>query len=264
MVGDWMAVKIFINENGIFTDKSESYGLSDTEGWWHTIIAKDLNGDGNIDFVLGNHGLNSRFRASEKKPITMYVNDFDLNGSIEQIICTFNGEKSYPVEMKDDLVRQIPSLGTKYKKFDDYKEQTIVDIFPVEVLKRSVVLNARIMESCIMINSGKGRFSFNPLPVEAQFTPVYSLIADDFDADGICDIILGGNQYRAKPETGIYDAGYGLLLKGTATGQWQSVSPLISGFFTKGEIRDLKTLNINGIRIIAVARNNDKLQFYKY
>lgn len=264
VVGDWMPVKIFINENGIFTEKSESYGLSDTEGWWHTIIAKDLNGDGNIDFVLGNHGLNSRFRASEKKPVTMYVNDFDLNGSIEQIICTFNGEKSYPVEMKDDLVAQIPSLGTKYKKFDDYKEQTIEDIFPAEVLKRSIVLNARMMESCIMINSGKGRFSLTPLPVEAQFTPVYSLIADDFDADGICDIILGGNQYRAKPETGIYDAGYGLLLKGNNTRQWQSVSPLISGFFTKGEIRDIKILNINGIRIIAVARNNDNLQFYKY
>lgn len=264
MVGDWMAVKIFINDNGTFKDESERSGLSDTEGWWHTIIAKDLNGDGNVDFVLGNHGLNSRFKASSKQPITMYVNDFDMNGSVEQIICTFNGDKSYPVTMKDDLVKQIPSLGNKYKKFDDYKEATIEDLFSSEVLQRAVKLNARIMESCVMINTGKQSFHLTPLPIEAQFSPVYAIAADDYDHDGICDIIIGGNQYRAKPETGIYDASYGLFLKGKDGRSWQSLSPLNSGLFTKGEIRDMKVLNINGSAVIAVARNNDNLQFYKY
>ncbi len=264
IAGDWMPVKIFINNEGVFTDGSEVSGLSNSEGWWHKIIARDLNGDGSMDFVLGNHGLNSFFRASGEKPVTMYVNDFDLNGSIEQIICTFNGDTSYPVVKKEDLIGQIPSLQKKYTKFDDYKNQTIEDIFPAEVLKRSVKLNARVMESCVMINNGKGLFHLSPLPAEAQFSPVYAINADDFDHDGICDLIIGGNQYRAKPETGIYDAGYGLFLKGKSDGTWQSVSPLLSGFFTKGEIRDLEILNINGSRIIAVARNNDKLQFYKY
>ncbi len=264
IVGDWMPIKIFINDNGIFTDQSERFGMSDTEGWWHTIIAKDLNGDGKVDFVLGNHGLNSRFKASPSKPLTMYVNDFDLNGSVKQIICCYNGDKSYPVAMKDDLVKQIPSLAGKYKKYADYKDATIEDIFSPEVLQRSVKLNARYMESCVMINTGKGSFHLTPLPVEAQFSPVYAIYAEDFDHDGICDIILGGNQYRAKPETGIYDASYGLFLKGSNNGKWQSVSSLKSGFFTKGEIRDLKILNIKGSHIIAVARNNDNLQFYKY
>jgi hypothetical protein len=166
--------------------------------------------------------------------------------------------------MKDDLVKQIPSLETKYKKFDDYKDQTIADIFPSEVLKRSVVLNARMMESCVMINSGRGSFNLTPLPVEAQFTPVYAISAKDFDKDGIIDILLGGNQYRAKPETGIYDAGYGLFLKGKGDGKFKSVSPLVSGIFTKGEIRDIKIITANGKRVIAVARNNDKLEFYKF
>ena len=264
IVGDWMPVKIFINNNGTFTDESEQFGLTGTEGWWHRIIAKDLNDDGNIDFVLGNHGLNSFFKASEKKPVSMYVNDFDLNGNIEQIICRYIGETSYPVVKKDDLVRQIPSLQNKYKKFDDYKNQTIQDIFPSEILNRSVVLNARIMESCVMINTGSGSFHLIPLPFEAQFAPVYAIIADDFDHDGICDILLGGNQYRAKPETGIYDASYGLFLKGTNDTKWQYVSSLESGICIKGEIRDLKILKINGNQIIAVARNNDNLQFYKY
>jgi hypothetical protein len=264
IVGDWMPIKIFINDHGIFTDQSEKFGLSNTEGWWHTITAKDIDGDGNVDFILGNHGLNSRFKASEKKPVTMYVNDFDLNGTIEQIICTYNGDKSYPVAMKDDLVMQIPSLGMKYKKFDDYKEATIEDIFSDEVLKRSVKLNVKSMESCVMINTGKGFLHLTPLPVEAQFSPVSAIATDDFDHDGICDIIIGGNQYRAKPETGIYDASYGLFLKGNSDGTWKSVFPGISGFCIKGEIRDLKILNIKGSRIITVARNNDNLQFYKY
>jgi len=264
IVGDWMPVKIFTNDKGIFTDESERFGLQNTEGWWHVIVARDLNGDGLVDFVLGNHGLNSRFKASVNQPITMYVNDFDLNGSIEQIICAYNRDISFPVVMKDDLVKQIPSLGMKYKKFDDYKEQTISDIFPDDVLQRAVKLNARIMESCVMINTGKGSFNLISLPPEAQFSPVYAVMADDLDRDGYCDMLLGGNQYRAKPETGIYDAGYGVFLKGNPAGIWQPVPLVTSGFFVRGEMRDLKILNIKGSPIIAVARNNDNLQFYKY
>lgn len=264
IVGEWMPVKIFINDNGSFKDKSAQYGLTGTEGWWHTIIAKDLNADGKIDFVLGNHGLNSHFKAKPGKPLTMYVNDFDLNGSIEQIICSYNGNNSYPAAQKDDLVNQIPSLSSKYKKNDDYKDATIEDIFSPEVLQRALVLKAEKMESCVMINSGHDSFQLTPLPSEAQFSPVYAVYADDFDHDGICDILLGGNQYRAKPETGIYDASYGLLLKGSPEGKWYPVSSLNSGIFTKGEIRDLKILNINGARNIVVGRNNDNLQFYKY
>ncbi len=195
---------------------------------------------------LAIHGLNSFFKASADRPVTMYVNDFDLNGSIEQIICSFNGDKSYPVAMKDDLVKQIPSLATKYQKYEDYKDQTIEDIFSAEVLKRSVKLNSRIMETCLMINNGNGSFKLIPLPIEAQLSPVYAIAADDFDHDGICDIIVGGNQYRAKPQTGIYDASYGLLLKGITGGTWKPVATDKSGFFTKGEIRDLKILNLNG------------------
>ena len=264
IVGDWMPIKIFINDHGVFTDKSADFGLSGTTGWWNRITTCDLNGDGRVDFVLGNHGLNSQFKSSVTKPVTMYVNDFDLNGSIEHIICTYNGDKSYPVVMKDELVSQIPSLKGKYKKFADYKDATIEDLFTVEILKRSIKLNAQFLQSCVMINTGKGSMEIKALPAEAQFSPVYTIAAADFDHDGICDILIGGNQDRAKPQTGIYDASYGLFLKGDAGMSWHSVSPLNSGFFTSGEIRDIKILNIKGKSILAVARNNDNLQFYKY
>jgi hypothetical protein len=115
-----------------------------------------------------------------------------------------------------------------------------------------------------MINSGKGSFSLSPLPVEAQFSPVYAIIADDFDDDGKCDLLLGGNQYRAKPESGIYDASFGLFLKGSSNGRFESVPPIKSGIFIKGEIRDIEMIKIKGQRFLTVARNNDKLQLYKY
>jgi hypothetical protein len=264
IVGDWMPVKVLINEKGTFNDQSEQYGLANTEGWWHTIAANDLNGDGNIDFILGNHGLNSFFKASVLQPVSMYVNDFDLNGTIEHVICTYNGDKSYPVVMKNDLVKQIPSLGVKYKTFADYKDQTIENIFAPEVLDRSVKLNAKLLKSCILMNSGNGKFSVTPLPLEAQFSPVFAIVADDFDHDGKCDIIVGGNQYKAKPETGIYDASYGLFLKGKSDGSFKSISPEESGFSIKGEIRDMKMVDINKMRMIVIGMNNGKLQFYKF
>ncbi len=262
IAGDWMPVKVLVNDHGEFTDESEKWGLSDTEGWWHVVLAKDLNGDGLVDFVLGNHGLNSRFKATAEKPVSMYVNDFDLNGSVEQIICAYNGDRSYPVAMKDELVKQIPALGAKYRKFRDYREQTIEDIFPKDVLKQAVVLNARVLQSCVMINKG-GKFQWRPLPLEAQFSPVFAVLADDLDHDGLCELLLGGNQYRAKPETGIYAASYGSYLKAKRSGGWSVVPAVKSGFSLTGEMRDLKILRINQQQMIAVVRNNDKLQFYK-
>ncbi len=264
IVGDWMPVRIFINNAGVFSEASVQYGLSDTEGWWHRIVASDLNNDGLVDFILGNHGLNSFFKTTVDKPVNMYVNDFDLNGSIEQIITSFNGDTAFPVTKKGDMVKQIPSLGRKYKKFDDYKNQRIEDIFPGEIIARSIKLKTVTMKSCILLNRDGKSFELIPLPSMAQFSPVFAICTDDFDHDGIIDIVLGGNQYRAKPETGIYNASYGLFLKGNPNGDFQPVLSLSSGLFSKGEMRDMDLLNINGNPYLIIARNNNKLMLFKY
>ena len=263
IVGDWMPLKLLVNENGNFTDRSEEWGLAGTQGWWRVVQAADLDGNGHPDLVLGNHGLNSRFRAGEGKPVTMYINDFDMNGSVEQITCVFNGDTSYPLVMKDDLVAQIPSLSARYASFDDYKGETMEEIFPAELLQRSVILQARCMENSAILNTGERGFRRVPFPGPAQFFPVYAILAEDLDHDGITDLVIGGNQSRAKPETGTYMAGYGLMLKGTGGGAFSAIPAVRSGFSIPGEVRDLGYITVKNEKLLVVVRNNNKFQVLK-
>lgn len=258
-----MPIKVFINEGGYFSDASSALGLLGTEGWWHTVEAADLDGDGDIDFVLGNHGLNSDFKASPDKPVVMYVNDFDLNGRVEQIICRYQGDTLYPAVLKDDLVKQIPVLRQSFPKYTDYAGQTMEDIFQTEVLDRSVVLSAHILQSCIMFNEEGTSMHLEPLPREAQISPVFATLVDDLDGDGTADLLLGGNQSRAKPQTGIYAASYGLYMEGGGNGTFRSVPPGQSGISVRGDVRCLEILDLNGTRLLVVVRNNDILRFYK-
>jgi hypothetical protein len=166
--------------------------------------------------------------------------------------------------MKDDLVKQIPALGSKYETFKSYSGQTIHDMFPKEIVQRSVVKQAHMLESVVLINEHSGTFQVQVLPVESQLSPVFAIALGDFDNDGVRDILLGGNLSRAKPETGIYCAGHGLLLKGRGQGEWAALPTDSSGFFTQGEIRDFESIKINGKQVICVARNNENLHFYTF
>jgi hypothetical protein len=259
VIGEYMPVKIFLNDGGKLIDATEGAGLSKSNGWWNRIEASDIDDDGDVDFVVANHGLNSRFRASAEKPVCMYVNDFDQNGTIEQIICTYIGDKSYPLVLRHDLVAQIPSLKKKYLKYDAYKDQTVADIFEKADLDRAVKLEAFELASSILLNDGKGKFTLQHLPAESQFTTLFGLEIKDFTGDGKKDILLGGNFYNAKPEVGRYDASYGLLLKGDGKGGFDAVNAKDSGISIDGEVRDIVSVKSGNRSIILVSRNNDSL-----
>ena len=263
VVGEYMPVSVFINDQGKLTNRTDEFGLKKSNGWWNTIVPVDIDKDGDIDFVVGNHGLNSRFRASEDKPVTMYVNDFDKNGSLEQIICTFNGEKSYPMVLRHDLISQIPSLKKKFLKYESYKDATITDIFTPEQLKSALKFEAFNLSSSILMNTGKGKFEIRQLPVEAQFSPMFGICTDDFDGDGNIDVLIGGNLYRVKPEVGRYDASYGVFLKGDGKGYFTYLPPKETGFFVDGEVRDIKKIIIDKQGYVLVARNNDTPLVFK-
>lgn len=259
--GDFMQITIFKNSGATFTDFTEAGGLSGTNGWWNRILVQDLNNDGLMDIVAGNHGLNSRFKASPQKPVTLYAGDLDGNGSVEQVICTYNGETQYPMVLRHDLVSVMPSLKKKFLKYNDYKQKTIEQVFTPEQLKNALKLNAYHLETCVFMNDGNGKFRMQKLPMEAQFSPVFAIAAVDIDEQVGDEIILGGNLYESKPEAGIYDGSYGLVLKMNERGEW---TPLPAGnFFIKGEVRDLSGVKIGVNDYVLVTTNNDSLKIFE-
>ena len=264
IVGEWMPVKLFIQENGKFVDRSVQYGFDKTNGWYNVLETGDFNGDGFVDFVAGNHGLNSRFKASPTEPVAMVINDFDQNGSVEQIITRYDHGVSYPMVLKQDLVMQIPSLKKRFLHFRDYKAKSITDIFSKDQLKDAYTLKAYTFETTVWLNNGNGTFSKGNLPVEAQFAPVYALLVDDFTGDGVLDILMGGNLLRAKPETGLYAGSYGLLMKGDSKGNFFTVPAAESGLSIHGEIRAFKKIERGGRKFILVGKNNERIQVLGY
>jgi hypothetical protein len=264
VAGEWMPVRVLMNDAGKLTDQTNAWGLGSSSGWYQAIEIADVNKDGYPDMITGNHGLNSRFRASEAKPVRMYVSDFDGNMSVEQVITRYDKGVELPLVLRTDLITQMPTLKKKYLRFGSYVNQSMLDIFGEARMSQAVVLTAGDLVSSVWLNTGKGSFMRKPLPARAQFSPVYALLAGDFSADGNTDILLGGNLYRAKPETGIYDGLYGLLLTGDGMGSFAEVPSHRSGVLVKGEIRALQSWRHAGVQKVMVGKNNAPPELYSY
>ena len=263
VVGEWMAVRLFAMERGRLVDRSEAAGLAGTEGWWSSATAADLNGDGADDLVLGNLGLNAYVKASPARPVRMHVHDFGNTGVHKQILEFYRGDTSYPIAGRDDIVRLIPPLRSKYPQYASFGASTVNEIFPAEELRAATTLTAHTFASMVAMRTADGRFALDTLPVEAQFAPVYASIADDFDGDGLTDILLGGNHHGVPPLLGRYDASHGLLLRGNGGGRFRAVDARRSGIAIEGQIRDLAPLRHASGPAVIVARNNDGLQLLR-
>lgn len=264
IVGEWMTPEVFTNEAGKLSRATAAAGTGQHHGWYNSIQSADVDNDGDLDFILGNHGLNSRFRASTEAPIRLYVNDFDRNGSAEHIYTREIEGKILPYTLKHELSMQIPSIKKKYLKYESFKDQTIEQIFTPEQMENTVISQATFLESALMLNNGDGTFSISALPVEAQYAPVYAVTVEDFNHDGNPDILLGGNLYRAKPQVGKYDANYGVLLAGNGKGGFTNVDTGISGLSIAGEVRDFTVINSGGENILLATINNDRLRAFKF
>src|SRR6266536_94228 len=264
IAGEYMPIKMFHNEGGKLKEVTAAMGLSNSNGWWNRLEICDLNNDGYPDIVAGNYGLNSRIKATAEKPVSTYVSDFDGYGTIKQILCTYNGDRQYPIILRHDLVTVLPSLKKKFLRYKDYSEKTIQNIFSAQQLSKALKLNAYQMQTCILINNKKGGFILKPLPMEAQFSQVYGIAVQDFNEDGKKDILLGGNFYQCKPEIGINDASYGTLLKGDGKGNFGPVPMSQSNLCIRGAVRDIISIKNQEKKLVIIVKNNDRIQILEY
>jgi enediyne biosynthesis protein E4 len=258
VVGEWMPITIFKNTREGKLERMTVRGLEKSDGWWNRIIAGDFTGHGRVDFIVGNMGLNGRLRASPTEPTSMYVGDFAGTGFVEQIITTYTNGVSYPVTMRDELIKAVPSLAQRFPTYASYAQKKISDIFSPAELARAVTKNAYTFATSLVQNNGDGSFTLVPLPTEAQLAPVYGILAADVDGDGHTDLLLGGNFDGLQPEFGRMSASYGLLLRGDGKGSFAPVRGTRSGFVVEGQTRDIQRVRTAQGDLYVVARNNDR------
>jgi enediyne biosynthesis protein E4 len=258
VVGDWMPITIFRNTGHGRLERMKTRGLETSDGWWNRIIAGDFTGNGRVDFIVGNVGLNTRIQASAKEPVSMYVKDFAHTGFVQQVVSYYSNGKQYPLALRDDLIRSLGFLKDRYPNYKDYAKQTVSDVFPRADLADAVVKNAYTFATTLVRSNGDGSFTMIPLPSEAQRAPVYGMLARDFDGDGHTDLLLAGNFDGVKPELGKMDASYGLFLRGDGKGHFAPMSPVESGFFVPGQARDIERVRTAAGDRYIVTRNNDR------
>lgn len=271
LAGEWMPVKLLHNEKGLFVDQTEQAGLQSITGWWNTLSAGDFDNDGDMDYIAGNLGLNSFFRASKTKPVNIYAADFDKNGSYDAIPALYlinNMESAswqeYPAYGRDDMIKQI--LGTR-REFPDYKSygEATMNVLLPEVKRNGMLkYSANEMASVYIRNEGNGKFSVQQLPLMAQLSVLNGIVTDDFDGDGNLDVAFSTNEYGMDPAFGRQDALNGMLLKGNGNGQFTSLSMWQSGLFINGCGRGLaKLAGADSSYRIAATLNKGPLQLYR-
>jgi len=258
VIGEWMPVKIFINQNGKLIDESADYIKFPSNGWWNCIYAEDMDGDGDKDLVIGNYGLNTQFHCTEKEPMNLYFKDFDNNGSIDPILCYYIDGVSYPAASLDDLTDRLPSLKKKFPTYKDYAVATIHDLFTNEELKSASVLKAQTMQTMYLENQGSKGFLMHKLPLEAQYSPVYGITSVDANYDGKMDLLLCGNNTWTRIKFGRYSANHGVLLLGDGKGNFSYVPQYKSGLKIRGNVRSIVSVKGKDKAQIVIGLNNSK------
>jgi hypothetical protein len=258
VVGEWMPITVFRNTGRGGLQRMEVPGLQQSHGWWNRIVAGDFTGDGRVDFVVGNLGLNTRLRAAEKEPATMYVKDFDLNGFTEPIVASYQQGVSYPLELRDELIRALPYLKPRFPSYKDYAGKSVSQVFSPAELADAALKKAHTFATSLVRNNGDGSFTVVPLPREAQLAPVYGILPGDFDRDGKADLLLAGNFDGVEPKLGRMHASYGLFLRGDGKGGFTPLRARESGFRVAGQARDVQRLRTGRGEVYVVTRNNDR------
>jgi hypothetical protein len=268
LAGEWMSIKMLKNVKGTFQDVSEQAGMSKKLGWWSSIAPGDFDNDGDMDYVVGNLGLNSYYKATEQNPARIYAKDFDNNGSYDAIPSLYLPatasdpvKKEFPAQTRDDIIKQLVSFRSKFQTYKSFAEATFDKLFTAAEFKDALVLEANNFHHSILMNHGDGKFQVVPLPGVIQYSCVNGMLAEDFDGDGNLDLLLTGNDYGTEVSVGRYDGCNGIFMKGNGKGQLVAASIMESGWFVPGNAKSLVKLRSgNGQLLLAAGQNRGPMK----
>ena len=259
IVGEWMPLTIFYQTNGSF----KAHQVPHSNGWWNSIIGADIDDDGDMDYIAGNHGLNSIFKASKDQPLTLMSGDFDQNGSLDPVVFKYTDGVNAPFVNRDIFTSQMPSFNNRFYNFQEYAKADASNLFDPKVLETAEQSFAYELRSGLFLNEGN-TFRFIPLPTEAQMAPVYGTVVWDINQDGHQDILLGGNTVANHYEYGGIDALQHFVYFGNGKGEFAAARQEVSGLDLAGNVRSVAYLiNKNGLLQLIVSQNNGALKTFK-
>lgn len=259
VAGEWEPIRLFLNHEGVLKEVASSdCGFGAHKGWWNALEPADVDGDGDIDYVVSNVGLNTKYHASLDHPIELYYGDFEGKGEMNIIEAEYEGDKLFPVRGKSCSTRAMPSLGSKFTTFESFGGALLTEIYQLNEAKK---YQATELAHGVFINLEDAQFEFRPLPRLAQISTAFGIAARDFDGDGFVDIALGQNFFGPQVETGRFDGGQSLLLLGNGRGDFEATMPIDSGIQIVGEVRGMAVADWNddGWPDLAVTRANDRM-----
>ncbi|PWU02117.1 MAG: RNA-binding protein [Bacteroidetes bacterium] len=272
IAGEWMPVTFLKNDHGTLKDVTAATGVQNQKGWWSSITAGDFDNDGDIDYVVGNLGENSFYRASDNEPVRIYAKDFDKNGSYDALLSVYipdqhlNGgiRKEFPAQDRDLEIKQMIEMRRKFVSYKSYASATFDKLLSKEQLKDALILTANYFPTALLRNMGNGKFQLEAMPMQMQLSCIYGMVVDDFDGDGNLDIVVNGNDYGTEVTVGRYDAFNGLFLKGDGTGSFKPQTILQSGINIPGNGRALVSLrNPSGKCLLMASQNRGALKLFE-
>jgi enediyne biosynthesis protein E4 len=256
IVGEFMPITCYKNNGGKSFTAFGKDSFAHTSGWWNSLAAGDFDNDGDTDYIAGNLGLNTRYKANQKEPLCVYANDYDKNGSVDPVMTYYLQGTKHIVHARDELISQISAMRSRFRTYKEYSEATFEESFLKSELEPAYTVCSEWLESSYIENLGKGKFSIKPLPLEAQFAPVYGMVTDDYNQDGNLDVLMVGNMYATELSTGLQDASVGLYLQGDGHGNFFPAKAMDCGFFADGDAKGMAKLITDADHELLIVGNN--------